>query len=255
MKSETTKITKGGTTMPGINHKGGYSRTHDILGQRFGRLVVIEKSEPFRNKDGSIQCAGWKCLCDCGNYVVVRSNSLKMKGTKSCGCLNKEKPSNNVKHHMSTSKIYSKYKGMLARCNNPQNAHYLYYGGKGIRVCDEWTGKDGFLNFYNWAIVNGYKDELSIERMNIDGNYCPENCKWIPRHEQAYNKSNSFIVNGVSIAKLSREKGIVPPHIARSRIKLGWNIEDATSIPIMRKGGKCEKGKITHKRAERNSNQ
>lgn len=222
--------------MPGIKHKGGYSRSKDLTNMRFGRLVAIRKVEPFRTKDNSIHCAGWECQCDCGKHIIVRSNSLVMGKTKSCGCLNREKPSNNITHNMSNTKIYSIYKGILARCRNPNVQNYSHYGGRGITVCEEWMGKNGFENFYDWAIKNGYKEGLTIERINVDGNYCPQNCKFIPFNEQAFNKSNSYIVDGISVAKLARKRNVVPPNISRERCKRGWSLEDAVSIPIMKLG-------------------
>lgn len=221
--------------MPGYKHKGGYIRTIDLKGRKFGRLLVIEMAEPYRDRKGRISCSRRKCICDCGNEVTVIGNSLKMGHTKSCGCWNRQKPSNHITHHMSNSRIYTKYKGILARCYNPNGQNYKYYGGKGICVCDEWLGEKGFENFYKWSIENGYDDSLTIERKDTSKDYEPSNCCWIPFKEQAFNKSNSYTVNGISVAKLARERNVVPPNIARERCKLGWSLEDAISIP---KGGK-----------------
>lgn len=218
--------------MPGYKHKGGYSRKKNLKGQKFGRLEVIEESQPFRNKDGSIQCAGWLCKCDCGNTVVIRANSLLMNSTKSCGCLNREKPSNNIKHNMSSTIIYKKYISMKKRCFDKKQQNYKYYGGKGITICNEWLGKDGFVHFYNWAMANGYSDDLTIERRNINENYCPENCCWIPQALQAHNKANTYLVDGVSLAKKTRELDIVNPQVARGRCERGWSLQDAILIPV-----------------------
>lgn len=218
--------------MPGFNHKGGYSRSINLIGKRFTRLTVLEKAEPFRDKNGKILCAGWKCLCDCGNEIVVRTHSLTCGNTKSCGCWNKEKPSNHITHHMSNAKIYFKYKSMIRRCNDEKYANYKHYGGRGIKVCEEWSGKDGFINFYNWAMSNGYDDSLTIERMDVNDGYCPKNCCWIPFSEQSLNKTNSYIVNGIGVARLAREINTVPPSVARERCKRGWDLSDAVSIPL-----------------------
>lgn len=222
--------------MPGYNHKGGYSRKKNLIDQKFGRLEVIEESQPFRNKDGSIQCAGWVCKCECGNIAIIRANSLQTHKTKSCGCLNKEKPSNNITHHMSNSPLYKKYKSMKRRCFDPKSQNYKYYGGKGITICQEWL--EDFMNFYNWAMENGYRDELTIERKDVNKDYEPENCCWIPLAEQVYNRTNTYLVDGVSLAKKTRELNIVNPQIARDRCKRGWSLQEAISIPI---GGKNEK--------------
>lgn len=219
--------------MPGYKHKGGYSRKKNLIGQKFGRLEVIEEGASFRTRSGKIQCAGWICKCDCGNVVTVRSNSLKTNKTKSCGCLNKEKPSNNIKHHMSGTIIYRKYISMKKRCYDEESQNYKYYGGRGITICQEWL--DDFMNFYNWAMRNGYEDTLTIERVDVNGNYCPENCCWIPKSSQAHNKTNTYIVNGEYLAKKARELNVVSPQTARERCKRGWALQDAISIPI---GGK-----------------
>lgn len=237
--------------MPGYKHKGGYSRTNDLLGKRFSRYVVIAKAEPYYNKDGTIQCAGWLCKCDCGNVKRVRGNSLVMNKTKSCGCANREKPSNNITHHMSNSIIYMKYKGMKARCYNPNCKAFKHYGARGILVCDEWV--NNFESFYQWSIANGYSDKLSLERIDVNGNYEPTNCKWILFKEQAFNKRNSILTDsGESIAKLAREIGIVPPNIARGRYKNGWSLYNALHIPVLKKGERFEKSEAFDTRTEEN---
>lgn len=216
--------------MPGYKHKGGYTRHKDLTGQVFYNLTVIELAEPIINKNGE-KSARWKCLCKCGNTVIVRGNSLSCGKTKSCGCLNRTKPSNNRKHCMSNSRIYSRYKAIKQRCFNENSTGYKDYGARGITMCDEWLGERGFENFYNWSMANGYNDDLSIERVDVNGNYCPENCMWISKDKQAHNKRNTFIVNGVRVAEEARKLGIVTPHIARERCKLGWDVESAISIP------------------------
>lgn len=231
--------------MAGYKHSGGYKRSIDLTGQRFFRLTVLEQSEPFRAKTGNIQCAGWRCKCDCGNEIIVRSNSLRTSKTKSCGCLNKEKEPNYVTHHMSNTRIYSIYKSIKRRCFNENSENYASYGGRGISVCNEWCDREnGFVNFYNWAMANGYSDELTIERIDVNGNYEPSNCTWIPNHEQAFNKRNTiYSKDGKSVAKMAREKGTVSPAIARERYKKGWELEDALNIPVLKKGETLEKRK------------
>ncbi len=216
--------------MPGYNHKGGYERAKDLTGMKFGRLTVLEKSEPFRGRDGKVQCAGWMCRCDCGKEVRIRANSLLMGHTKSCGCLNREKPSNHITHHMSNTKIYMVWKGIKARCLNPDNERYKYYGGRGITVCKEWL--EDFMNFYNWAMANGYSENLTIERKDVNGNYCPENCYWISFERQAFNKTNTVKnEKGESIAEMARNIGIVSPQIARWRYKHGRKLHEALYTP------------------------
>lgn len=156
------------------------ARLIDLTGQRYGRLTVIDR-------DYSKKTTAWKCLCDCGNYTIVTTKNLRQKGfsTKSCGCLNKE---GNPIHKQAGTRIYNIYQSMKRRCYNATDEHFKYWGARGITVCDEWLGKDGFIHFYEWAIKNGYKKDLSIDRINNDGNYCPENCRWATAYEQVHNR-------------------------------------------------------------------
>jgi len=164
----------------------------DMTGKKFGRLTVISRAG--RNKYGY---ATWNCLCDCGNTVVVSGKSLRDGNTKSCGCLNIDVATDrivsfNYKHGGSHSKLFHVWSSMKARCNDQNNRDY---GARGIRVCDEW--KD-FENFRDWAETNGYSEDLTIERLDFNGNYEPSNCTWIPPKEQAKNRRSSrkFIVDG-----------------------------------------------------------
>ena len=164
----------------------------DIVGHRFGRLTVIEQvgfTKP--NKYGN-RYAIWKCKCDCGNYVE-RSTDIIKKGKSSCGCKNKEilkkMSDRNVTHNMTHSRLYRIYKGMIGRCYYPCSQRYNAYGGRGIKVCDEW--KNDRAKFFDWALSNGYSDDLTIERIDVNGDYCPQNCCWIPKREQYKNKQSN----------------------------------------------------------------
>lgn len=177
-----------------------------MIGKRFGRLIVLEKAEKAEN--GKTQ---YKCKCDCGNIAIVKRNSLVSNHTKSCGCLAKEcKKTIALKHGKRNTRLYGIWLGMKDRCNNKKNKRFDNYGEKGIKVCEEWSSN--FEKFYNWSCENGYSEELSIERIDIKKDYCPENCKWITMKEQARNKSTTKfqIINGkeYSLAEISREFGI-----------------------------------------------
>jgi hypothetical protein len=152
----------------------------DLTGQRYGRLVVMER-------DFSKRTTAWKCQCDCGNTTIVTSKHLRSKGasTKSCGCLQRE---GNPTHRKSKTRLYNIYYSMKKRCYNPQDEHFKYWGARGIKICDEWLGKDGFIHFYDWAMANGYSDELSIDRKNNDGDYEPSNCRCATAYEQVHNR-------------------------------------------------------------------
>lgn len=163
----------------------------DITGRKFGRLTALE---PKREKGKAIK---WRCKCECGTEKIVRSTVLINGHTRSCGCLLKEKTGERArKHGLGKTKLYTTWKGMRARCQNRNCVHYKNYGGRGISICAEW---DDFKIFYIWSLKNGYKDELTLDRIDNDGNYSPDNCRWVSLETQANNKSTNvcFPIDGV----------------------------------------------------------
>ena len=150
---------------------------YDIVNQRFGRLVVIERIE--NTEDGKSQ---FKCLCDCGRYKNIRGKTLRNGKTKSCGCLLSEESRKRATIHGARhTRLYQIWSGMKQRCFNPRATKYELYGGRGITVCEEW--KNDFKSFYDWAVSHGYQDNLTIDRIDSDGNYEPFNCQWITLRE------------------------------------------------------------------------
>lgn len=150
------------------------SKIKDISGQKFGQLTVIKYAYTDKH-----HTAIWQCKCDCGNIVEVRSDSLRNGHTRSCGCLHKL-------HGKSNSRLYYIWKNMKQRCYNKNDHAYNRYGERGIRICDEWL--TDFKNFYNWAMDNGYKENLTIDRSDVNGNYEPNNCRWATKKQQTRNK-------------------------------------------------------------------
>lgn len=157
----------------------------DITGQKFGRLTAIrfvrinERNRTF-----------WLFSCDCGIQKEIASSEVLKGSTKSCGCLRKDgKEKASLVHGGFGTRTHRIWSGMLSRCRNPVNKDYKNYGGRGIQVCDEWYD---FSKFQSWCLNNGYSDDLSIDRINANGNYCPENCKFSTMKEQSRNKRNTI---------------------------------------------------------------
>ena len=174
----------------------------DITGMRFGRLTAVKKVGTKGSGRGSK--AIWLCRCDCGNEKEILRNSLVSGTTKSCGCLEKEiKSTMHLKHGMEKLRLWNIWTGMRDRCSRSNNKDYQRYGGRGIRVCPEWDSD--FRNFYDWSMGNGYSDELTIDRIDNDGNYEPSNCRWVTRKEQTRNRS---ITKTIPLARIAEIDGI-----------------------------------------------
>lgn len=223
------------------------SKFIDITGNKYNKLTVIR-----RVKSNIKGLPRWLCQCECGNYTEVNGNNLKNGAVKSCGCLLKDPE--NAKHFgeprkkektLEEVRLYRIFRGMITRCENKNNPAYKNYGARGIKICNEW--RNSFLSFYQWAINNGYKLGLTIERINVNKDYEPLNCKWISRRQQNFNKRNSynFIINGKRQCLSAWCKEYNMPYLTvYNRItKFGMSVEDALTKPInIKKRNKLYKG-------------
>ena len=196
----------------------------DHTGKRFGKLTVI--SYAGKARDGH---SLWLCRCDCGNFSYVQSNNIRR--TKSCGCYQKEVVRKNKKTHGEhKSRLYTAWINMRRRCSYEKSIGYKNYGGRGIRVCEEWDCS--FFAFRKWAYENGYKNDLTIDRINNDGNYTPENCRWADMKQQGRNNSHNKTWRGKCLAELC-EMYKMPYGTVKARInRLKWPFEKALTIPV-----------------------
>lgn len=159
----------------------------ELLGKKFERLYVVK----FDHMDDHGR-SYWLCECECGKKLIVRRESLLTGHTKSCGCYKLDKLSEReTTHGMSNTRLYNTWQAIKDRCLNKNNSRYNKYGGQGIKMCNEW---DDFITFYDWAAENGYTDDLTIDRIDNDGDYCPENCRWVDNLAQQNNKGNNRFV-------------------------------------------------------------
>ena len=204
----------------------------DMTGERFGRLTVMEFAfiDIYRH-------AHWLCKCDCGNEKIINGKALRCGDTKSCGCINLERiKTMGIKHNCRKTRLYKTWANMKSRCQNPNATNYSNYGGRGIQVCDEW--KNSFENFRDWALSNGYKDDLTIDRIDVNGNYKPSNCRWATNKQQGNNKSDNreITYNGrtKTLMQWSEITGIKRETIAK-RLNSGWPVEKALTELIKNK--------------------
>ena len=201
----------------------------EMFNKKFGRLTVIE-FVGSKNKRRM-----WKCQCECGNITIVDTNSLTTGNTTSCGCKHKElyqKHSIEMKKHgMRNTRLYHCWIDMRQRCNNPKNKCFKYYGERGIKVCEEWNNS---TNFINWALSNGYKDDLTLDRIDVNKDYSPSNCRWVTIKEQANNKRNNVLYtynNGtLTLAQWCEKLNLTPQCVSTKIHRQKMSIGEALGL-------------------------
>lgn len=197
-------------------------KVNDISGQKFGRLTAIRDTGKRKNAQ-----VVWMCKCDCGEEKEVRGEDLRSGSIKSCGCLKKDSL------REKNLRLYSIWHNMKDRCYNKNSTSYKTYGRLGVVVCEEW--KNSFESFCDWAVSNGYKDGLTIDRIDVKGNYEPTNCRWASYKEQNNNKKNNRFISfkGVTMTlKQWSEELNIPYHTLGNRIRSGWSVEKALTEPV-----------------------
>lgn len=190
----------------------------ELSGKRFGKLTVIKYSHTYNSK------AYWLCLCDCGKQTTLNTSALKSGNTKSCGCLHAEIMTRiKTTHGLSKTAVYKKYLHMIERCYNTTDKNYHNYGGRGIVVCARWLGQGGFSRFIEDMKIP--ESGLELDRINVNGNYEPENCRWVNHKEQCYNKRSNIHVTVFDITSVLKNICSIlgmDYKTVHMRYKLGW---------------------------------
>lgn len=206
----------------------------EYIGKKYWNMTVIA-IEPYTRKNGNHMYM-WRCRCDCGNERLVAPTKLKSGSTKSCGCgkiarIKADVRFDRTTHGGNKERLHNIWCSMRSRCGTPTCKDYPSYGGRGIAVCAEWND---YVAFRDWALSHGYDDTLTIERKDVNGNYCPENCCWIPLKDQNGNKRTSHWVeyNGERhiVSDWARIYGMDAGTL-HNRLRLGWSMDSAISTP------------------------
>lgn len=221
----------------------------DLTGRRFGKWTVLKRI--FRKPDGEkYPIPMWLCRCDCGTEKMVAGGMLKRGASRSCGCNRKDhsrmkhfvvpsipketQPQEHIVYGKSLKRIKSIWRGMIKRCENPNHHRANRYSLRGIKVCKEWHDFD---TFKEWALSNGYNDNLTIDRIDNDSGYCASNCRWITNQMQQNNRCNNHLITYKGETKTlkdwSRVIGIGYRCLLKRINELHWTVEDAFEIPTV----------------------
>lgn len=242
-----SSLTKGHTKSCGCyTREMAKTRTTKVYpGDRYGRLTVLERCGSKDNR------AIFNCRCDCGNELIVLGKNLRNGNTKSCGCLvsdtarllnERTKTIHGATKMGRPTRLYRIYVGMQTRCYNKNYHGYKNYGGRGITVCEEWM--KGFSNFASWALSHGYADNLSIDRIDVNGNYEPSNCRWATQEQQSNNMTTNVFLEcdgeRMTVTQWARKLDI-KPYIIYNRLRSGWGDERILTTPIKKRKGSTTK--------------
>lgn len=221
-----SNLCNGHTKSCGCLTRGASPMRKDISGQRFGKLTAIRFS---RSTEKGVTM--WMFKCDCGNEVELSYESVK-HGVKSCGCLTE-------KHNEAKTRLYKCWSSMKSRCNNTKDPHYHIYGGRGITVCDEW--QKSYKSFRDWSMCNGYLDNLTLDRIDVNGNYEPVNCRWANNETQHNNKRDNVYVEykgeRLTLKQVNRKYA---PHIPYNsfwhRYSVAkWDLDKCINTPLRKR--------------------
>lgn len=207
----------------------------DLTDMEFGMLKVIKQAETRISPSGRKRIF-WVCQCSCESKTIVEveAGNLTCGRQTSCGCVRNRKSSERLKTHgLANTRIHNTYTSMKQRCYNAKAQEYEQYGGRGIKICDEWLGENGFHNFFDWSMKNGYRDDLSIDHIDNDGNYEPGNCRWADRFTQLNNRQNTLyydIGNGKEPLAVLCKRYNLDRTMVWKRLKRGWTIKEALEL-------------------------
>lgn len=202
-------------------------RSEELIGSKFNMLTVLSQYS-----DGKRTIC--TCICECGNKKDVPLYKLKIGHTKSCGCLiHNHSRRYGALDDVTYQRLWNIYRKMKRRCYSSEDPAYLYYGKRGIKVCDEW--KNSSTAFFGWALKNGYRNDLTIDRINVDGNYEPSNCRWATKAEQALNKRNNVLLEYKGetkpLSEWAKEYQFNRATLL-NRLQKGWSVEKALTYPV-----------------------
>lgn len=223
----TNSLNRGLVTSCGC----GQIKLEDLTGKRFGRLTVVELDRYSAESHGT----RWICRCDCGNKKSILASCLKNGTTVSCGCYASEQKSKRSKTHGfgNSDRIYRIWSGIKSRCYSTSDRNFKRYGARGITVCEEW--REDFMSFRKWALSNGYGDNLSIDRIDNNGAYSPENCRWTDKKTQSNNRRTNVYISyrgeARTLAEWASITGIKEFTLA-SRKRNGWSDEECIEVPV-----------------------